>query len=194
MGRFFGITGTPGTGKKSIAPVVSARLGIPCLSLNELAIAGRGGGDSTRELEVDVALLRRRLLKAARGRCVVHGHLLPDVLQKRDVDKVVVLRCDPSALKQRLRGRGYPPSKVTANVEAELIGLISASSIAKFGRGRVVELNTTSIGAREAAQRVVRLLGKTRSPSAAIDWIGTYGSAVKLRSLLSEESTEPART
>ncbi|MDV3277413.1 MAG: adenylate kinase family protein [Nitrososphaerales archaeon] len=194
MGRFLGITGTPGTGKKSVAPLVSAKLGLPCLSLNELASSGRSGRAGAREFDVDTALLRRVLLKAARGPCVVHGHLVPDVLQKRDVDMVVVLRCDPAVLKMRLRARGCPPAKVAANVEAELIGLVSASSITRFGRSTVLEFDTTSTDAHEAAQSVARLLKRTIRPAPPIDWIGDYGSAVKLRSLLSDESTESART
>ena len=55
----FGITGTPGTGKKSISPIVAERLRVQCLSLHELAssyhlVRGASG-------DVDVDKLRTRL-------------------------------------------------------------------------------------------------------------------------------------
>lgn len=191
MGRFIGITGTPGTGKKTLAPKVAVQLGLPCIGLNrlltgsELAEAGRG---------VDPRGLRKRLVKREDGRAVVFGHMVPDVLEKRDLEKVVVLRCEPSVLGRRLRRRGYPEEKVAANVEAELIGIVSADCISKYGRDKVAEFDATDRVTFGSAKAVARLLGPRGSKGKLIDWVPLYSSAVKLRSLLSEASTDSAFT
>jgi len=191
MERFLGITGTPGTGKKTIAPLVAEILGLPLIGLNEvlsvreLATASRG---------VDSRMLRRRLLKRAKGRTLVFGHMIPDVLESTDVGNVVVLRCDPSQLKVRLSQRGYSLKKVTANVEAELIGVVSAACISKFGRARVSEFDTTAEPVGSSARAVARLLSSRRLKGEVIDWVPCYSSAEKLRSLLSVESTDSAFT
>jgi adenylate kinase len=191
MGRFLGITGTPGTGKKTLAPSVARLLGLPCISLNGLLTPREVAEDSPG---ADPRRLRTRLLGRARGTNVVFGHMVPDVLTKGELERVVVLRCNPSVLRLRLHQRGYSAEKVTGNVEAELIGVVAAACISKFGRRKVAEFDTTASGVRNSAEAVAGLLQSSRSPGAPIDWVPLYSSAEKLRSLLSEASTDSAFT
>jgi len=178
------ITGTPGTGKKTLAPAVSAKLGLACVGLNELLSAGERARASRG---VDPRLLRKRLLRQAKGASLVYGHLVPDVLEKGDVDRVVVLRCNPSVLARRLRDRGYSASKVAGNVEAELIGVVSAACLSRFGAKRCAEFDTSSRSVQRSVAAVARLLSAARSGGAPMDWVPLYSSAEKLRSLLSVE-------
>jgi broad-specificity NMP kinase len=97
-------------------------------------------------------------------------------------------------LKRRLRKRGYSPAKVTENVEAELIGVVSASCISRFGRLRCAEFDTSSRSVRISVGKVAGLLSVPRSEGAPVDWVPLYSSAEKLRSLLSDERTDSAFT
>ncbi len=191
MGRFLGITGTPGTGKKTLAPMVAGILKLPCVGLNELVPHSR---KKPKTVAVDTDALRGRLLRSVDGRCLVHGHLLPDVLRRAEVERVVVLRCDPKELKLRLRSRRYEAAKVTANLEAELIGLVSSLCFHRFGESRVVEFDATSGKISNSADAVAKLLTTPYRPKPRVDWLEGYGSALKLRSLLSAASTESAFT
>ena len=183
MKGIIGVTGTPGTGKKSVSPLVADALHLKSLGLNELArelgAVGRRGG------VVDADLLRGRIARSVRGPVLLHGHLLPYVLDRKSVQRVVVLRCAPDVLKKRLSGRGYPARKVEENVEAELIGVVSADAFAAFGRAKTFEFDTTRSAPSEAAGEVAGLL-RRRSPATRIDWTLDYDSGAKLRSLLSE--------
>lgn len=182
MKGIVGVTGTPGTGKKSVSPLVADALGIGCLSVNDLA--RETGSLGKREGEVDVGLLRRKIARRVRLHPLLYGHLLPYVLDRRSVKRVVVLRCDPGVLKKRLSARGYPSGKIEENVEAELIGVVSADAYDAFGAEKTSEVDTTLSTPAEAAGRVVRLLRRgSRSPR--IDWTLDYDSGAKLRSLLS---------
>ena len=178
-----GITGTPGTGKKSIAPLVAAKLGVPCLGLNDLArsydLVGPSGA------EVDTERLRERLEHGLPESAVVYGHLLPYSLGKDRVSKVVVLRCEPAVLKQRLGARGYPHAKVVENVEAELIGVIASDAHDAFGESRTWELDTTHATPLQAARAIFEVAGSKRIPQSRIDWTLAYDSGAKLRLLLS---------
>jgi adenylate kinase len=193
LGLILGITGTPGTGKKSIAPAVSALLGLPCVAINDLVSPPERRGRGRRSIDVEPRTLRRRLLQL-KGRKVVYGHLLPDILEGEDVDRVVVLRCDPDVLKNRLVERGYSWSKVSANVEAELIGLISSSAVAEFGRAKVTEVDTTKSDVAKTTVKVARFLSHSTGTTRRIDWLGDYASEVKLRSLLSKRRARSPRT
>jgi broad-specificity NMP kinase len=159
--------------------------------LNDLLTPAEGAKQSQG---IDPRKLRPRLLRKARAGSVVYGHLLPDVLERRDVERVVILRCEPEVLRRRLALRAYPASKVTENVEAELIGVVSAACIARFGRTRCAEFDTTSQDVRSSVRAVAGLLASSRSTGAAVDWVPLYSSAEKLRSLLSGARTDSAFT
>jgi adenylate kinase len=190
-----GISGTPGTGKKTVSPIVAELMGLPApIPINSLARKG--------EAEVDAALLRRRLLDLDPPRTVLFGHLLPHVLRKSEAGFVAVLRCEPSALRGRLAERGYPKSKVTENVEAELIGVVLDECVARFGSGLVREYDTTSSAPREVASQIARdakAAGEHRGTAGRkappwIDWTLRYDSSTKLRSLLEGRSDPPGST
>ena len=192
MRNYVGITGTPGTGKKTIAPLVASRMGLPCISLYDQAVSSRLIKKDDDDAEVDTAALGRFIVKRVSGPALVYGHLLPYVLRGRDLRKVVVLRCEPKTLKRHLLARGYGPEKVVENVEAELIGVISADSMAAFGSRKTAEFDATASESTAVAKAISEFLKGSREAGPRIDWTLSYGSATKLRSLLlsSDESQD----
>jgi adenylate kinase len=186
------LTGTPGVGKKTVAPFIAKRLGMKALALNSLA---RGRKRKDGEVVVDPNKLRSDLMKLDLTDTVVFGHLVPDVLRKRDVDFVAVLRCEPEELKKRLIARGYPSPKVIENVEAELIGVVLDSCIRSFGEDAVHEYDTTKASPRTVAQKIAaERAAEVPHVGGWVDWTLDYDSPTKLRSLLSSARTDPAST
>ena len=114
------ITGTPGTGKTSIASVLRGR-GYDVLDMTGY-IRDHGlreGYDADRDTyDVDVERLNDSLLEY--DDIIFEGHLAHFM----DVDLVIVLRCHPEVLETRLRARGYGPEKVTENIQAEVLDVI----------------------------------------------------------------------
>jgi adenylate kinase len=184
-----GISGTPGTGKKTLAPLVAGLLGLPpAVSVNSFARKG--------EVEVDTGLLRERLLKENPSNIVLYGHLLPYVLRRPEAAFVAVLRCEPATLRARLLERGYPLAKVKENVEAELIGVVLDECVARFGAERVRDYDTTNASPGHVARSVAkdRASARTRTRPAWIDWTLGYDSSSKLRSLLEGSRAPPGST
>lgn len=179
MASVIGVTGTPGTGKKSVAPLLARKLRIACVGLGA---ATPGSGE---EIEVDTFGLRRQIGRHPPGRVVAYGHLLPYILPSRLAAKVLVLRCEPRVLKNRLWRRGYSESKIKDNVEAELIGLIASDAFSTFGPAKTVELDTTDSPPEQTVNAAARTVLGRKSPTPRIDWMVGYGSARGLRSLLS---------
>lgn len=184
MAKLLGITGTPGTGKKTLAPMIATKLGLQCISLNDLAASSGALASGSTESEVDVAILRKKLPRMLPEPLLIYGHLLPYALGRGSIRKVVVLRCEPSALKRRLVERGYSHEKVRENVEAELIGLISSDSLKVFGKSNTSEFNTTSSEPRRAAASIAGMFRKSAKPKPIKDWTLSYDTASKLDSLL----------
>lgn len=183
--RILGITGSPGTGKKSTAPIVAEKLGVDCISLND---AAAGFGQAKRRsgpIDVDTDALRRKLRTLGLGPSVAYGHLLPYVFERSELQIAVVLRCEPMELKRRLRSRGYPWPRVIQNVEAELLGVVSHDTFRTFGPAKTTELDTTSGSADSTAIAIAGILGSGHAPRKRIEWIENYGSAPLFRSLMS---------
>ena len=118
------LTGTPGTGKTSVAETLRGK-GYDVIDLtrhikdNNL----REEYDAERDTyAVDVEKLNESLSDCED--CVFEGHLAHFI----DVDSIVVLRCHPDVLAERLRARGYDEGKVRENVEAELLDVILCES------------------------------------------------------------------
>ena len=159
------LTGTPGTGKTSVA-VLSGR---PVVSLNTLYERAAEGRRDDGTWEVDLALLAG-LARAALEDCdepaLLEGHLG----HRLDLaDTAIVLRCHPRVLGERLASRGYAAAKVRANQEAEALGLITSEALeAKINN--VHEIDTTTLTPAETAALVQSILrGETRHRAPCID-------------------------
>jgi len=188
LNRIIGVTGTPGTGKKSVAPLLAKGLRVQCLSIDGVARAhgllkSRGG-----EWEVDAAALRREF-HGFSSPAVLYGHLLPHSIDERLVSRAVVLRCEPSVLKRRLAGRGYSQKKVIDNVESELIGVVSSETFEAFGEAKTFEIDTTDTAPEEAAGALKGVIDGDSKPGPRIDWTLAYDTGAKLRALLSVGSS-----
>jgi adenylate kinase len=163
------LTGTPGTGKSTVANILASR-GLAVIELGDLA---KEKGllerfDRRRGThEVDVKRLDRAVgeIELA-GTTVLVGHLSHLIA----ADKVVVLRCRPSILADRLRSRGYKEPKVAENAGAEALDVILVESV-ETGR-EVYEIDTTSISPEETADAVMEILAGEKEKYAIgnIDW------------------------
>lgn len=95
--------------------------------------------------------------------CVIDSHiahLLP-------AEAVVVLRCDPLVLADRLRKRGWSEAKVRENVEAEALSVIAEEAEGAV----VVEIDTTKRTPEEVAADIGRcFLGPGFPPRERIGW------------------------
>ena len=165
--RPLSITGTPGTGKSSVAGALPARYA--CLEVGELALrvgAGRGSG---REIVVGLPAHARAIRTRRPGTLppVLVGHLA-HLLPIRDV---VVLRCHPLELAVRLgRDRRGTAAERQENVVAEATDLVLVEALAR--RRRVWEVDTTGRTVADTAREVAGLIARRPEPRhGRIDWL-----------------------
>ncbi len=165
------------------------------LDLNTLAeelgcVERRGEGSYVDTLSLRVKLKRKRWKMS-----VFYGHLLPTIFRDAELERVIVLRCEPSTLKKRLLRRGYRGDHLRENVEAELIGVSLSDSLRAFGPGRVLEYDTSETTPNQVSAKIVSdYRSKRRGRKAWLDWTKYYDSATELRSLLSVPRTASAFT
>jgi len=161
------LTGTPGTGKSSVAAELERR-GYFVLPLDRFAeehklISGFDAARGTKEVDVE-ALDKEIRVPAKLGFLVAHYS------HRMSVNLAIVLRCHPKVLADRLRARGWAESKVRENVEAEAIDAITQEAVARLPF--VYEIDTTSTTPEAVAGVILEILqGKVagREPG-HLDW------------------------
>lgn len=161
------LTGTPGTGKSSVARVLARRW--TTREVGELALELGAARRRRGAVEVDLARLRRRLARpgALADVDLVVGHLA-HLLPIRDV---VVLRCHPAELARRLaRAHRGSPADRRENVLAEATDVVLGETL---GAGhRVWEIDTSARPVRDVARAVERRLTRRGASSyGAVDWL-----------------------
>ena len=141
------LTGTPGTGKTTIASTLTAR-GMQVVSQKETMIPYLLEHDTERDTDIidDEAWVDNFV--PVEG--IIEGHLthlLP-------ADRVVVLRCRPDILAARLRTRGYRDEKVQENAEAEALDAILIEALEVHPETRIIVLDTTEQSPEETADEI----------------------------------------
>ncbi|MBP2145780.1 adenylate kinase [Methanofollis sp. W23] len=159
-----GITGTPGTGKSTVGVVLAGR-GRRVVHTTETVGPFILGKDPARDTRVVDAEAWAAAFEPIDG--VVEGHLahlLP-------CDLVVVLRCRPDLLKERLTARGYPREKVRENAEAEALDVILIETLEGFPREKVLEVDAGALNPEEVADLVEGFMAGEVAPSVGmVDW------------------------
>lgn len=154
------VTGTPGTGKTSATELLADRYEV--CHLNDAIREHDLVGDHDRERDSMVADLDavREWLGDWTG--IVDSHLAHHV----ESDRVVVLRCQPDVLEQRLRQRGESAGKARENAESEALDLILSEAVRAHGEDTVYEIDTTDLPPEAVAAEIEAVIRGEREPAA----------------------------
>jgi len=167
-------------GKTTVSEILAERVGGEHVDLSELA-ERRGlitGVDSERETSIVDLKRMKGLISSMTGSSgsplIIDGHYAVDVVPPEAVRLVFVLRRAPWVLKVELEARGYPPSKVRENVEAELLGVCLADAMGSNEPGKVCEIDTTGRPPEETAGEILSVMeGTSGCLRGQIDWMAS---------------------
>ncbi len=176
------LTGTPGTGKSTVAALLPYRI----IDINALVKDGLNLGiDPERGcLEADMDGLERRLdeLEAmgdmgdtdgkdrtdASNIIIIEGHI-----SHYFADSAIVLRLDPKELKKRLQERGYPEKKIRENLESEALDVILIEAVEFCDH--VAEIDTTGHSPAGVVDLVIKVIrGEIREPPGQVSWLEDF--------------------
>lgn len=176
------ISGTPGVGKSQLAARMQED-GWSVLSLTDLAQTHDCLGEvdaSDGAAPIDIHRLAETWEAPEEGRWVVDGHLA----HLLDVDGVVLLRCSPAQLGERLAERGYDEAKIRANVEWELTAGHWAELLEFEIEVPLLELDAGQHPTDELQERITAwvadgLPGEPLADQAlgSLDWLGEYDAS-----------------
>lgn len=170
--RSFLITGVPGTGKTTVAKLLSEKTGAALLDINKLVetmnlYSGIDAADGSKIVllkELQSELSEAIKDELATRSVILEGHLGCEM--KLPVSKVAVLRCEPKVLRSRMAGRNYSHEKISANAMSEALDYCTVMSEKNFGKRKVWEIDTTGKAAKKVADECEKIFaGKTKKKS-----------------------------
>ena len=125
MHKIIVITGTPGTGKTTLAKNLGRSMeGATVINVNSIVKSEKlfTGYDEYGTMIADMDALEKRIsimIKHTKGIVIIEGHLLCDIKVSGAI--AIVLRCHLKDLEKRLKKRGYSSSKLRDNIIAEAL-------------------------------------------------------------------------
>jgi adenylate kinase len=167
------ITGSPGSGKSTLAREFE-NLGFHVMSVEELAVEHNCIGeidpiDQARPIDLDALndAIEKDWSTAPLEPLIIDGHLSHHL----PTDAVVVLRCSPKVLEERMKKRNYSESKILGNCDWELLG---SSWNEKDSEIPWNEYDTTKNDVHSIVMALSLWISdgfKPKSPSSVIDWV-----------------------
>ena len=161
------MTGTPGTGKTTVAALLHYRT----IDINSLVRGGMNLGlDPERGcLDADMDALSGHLKSLdSEEPMILEGHF-----SHHFAHWAIVLRLSPSALRPRLEARGYSQAKIRENLEAEALDVILVEAVQMCPR--VDEIDTTGKSAAEVAGMIGEIVeGRLHLPPGQVDWLEEF--------------------
>jgi adenylate kinase len=171
------ITGTPGTGKTSIASKLARLLGGIHLELGKLACR-KGftlGFDRERRCaiidETKLSSYLREVLSKAKRPMVLDAHFSVK-LSIGIKPWVFVLRCDPATLARRLAHRGYSERKIRENIWAEILDFCLQEALNQFGYRKIHEVNVKGRSSKAITIEMLKIIDRKQKPQIGVfNWL-----------------------
>ncbi len=163
------VSGTPGTGKTTISKNISNYIKAKVISLNELSISENliVKYDAKRETSV---INNKKLIsflieliedykKEDLEFLIIESHF-SDIVPEQYINFVIILRCDPDELYNRLKRRGYKREKIRENVQSEILGNCVNYFMNKPLNIPILEIDTTNVSIESITKTIVDILRK----------------------------------
>lgn len=156
------ITGTPGTGKSTIAKLLRKKL--KAFVVNEKAFCQKEKcatfNPKTKEWEIDLKKYKKAFthyVKQHAGKTIIlEGHVACEV--NLPISKIIVLTCNPVELGYRLAKRHYSELKIQENMFCEATNYCT-EQVTKHYRGKkVLKVDTSAHSSTQTTQKIQKWL------------------------------------
>ena len=179
MSNIIFISGTPCTGKTTVSEILAGKLNWELVKVNDLAISNNlvlGIDEDKGYKVIDIDALNELLLDiiSKTDNLIVEGHLSHLC---SGADKLIILRCRPEILKERLALRNYSDAKIHENLEAEALGVCSAESLGIY-ENNVYELDVSNLDVDDVVSILLDVVNNKKELTFGeidfMDWLLTH--------------------
>ena len=138
--------------------------------INKIAFESKNIEKDESSVEVDVENLKNHLKNKLSKKSLIVGHLAPYVVNKSDIDLVIVLRKNPYKLAETYELRRYSKEKIKENLGSEILGIITHDSLLEFGSEKTFQVDVTSKTPNQVLEKIQTII-KEQNHNDEIDWL-----------------------
>lgn len=160
------VTGTPGTGKTTLAKKLSKKLGYEYIDVNSIIKENKLNEGYDRKKEcyiVDIKKLSKSLIKTInsskkekKSGIIIDSHL-SHYLPKKYADLCIVTKCNLKKLKSRLeKNKKYPKAKVRENLDCEIFD-VCLTEAREAGHKTIVIDTTKALNIDKIASKINKI-------------------------------------
>ena len=179
MKRVILITGTPCTGKTTLAKHLTTKLDALHINLTEFANKHHlilKQDPHRKTAIINETKMRKKITQTIntthKPNIIIDGHYAAAVTPSSLVTHVFVLRRNPKELKKIMQKNNYPESKLNENLAAEILDTCLIEAL-QTQKDKVCELNVTGKSAQETVREILAVAdGKKKCHSGIVDWLG----------------------
>lgn len=184
------VTGVAGVGKTQIGSRLAEILGLEFVDVPRLVEEKKAYeryDTHAKEYVVDMRRISFLLGSLMRGRRCVISSTYPIKPRGLPVRLAVVVRLRPDVLMKVLVERKYPEWKIAENISAELIDRPLHEAITKYGKGKVLQVDSTGRDLDRLSVEIADAIRSRRvkSVNTKVDWIGELERSGGLEEVLS---------
>lgn len=174
------VTGTPCVGKTSTARLLTAKLDALYVNLTDLALNDNlvlGKDERRNTIIADEARMKNKLRdiirKTSKKEVVVDGHYAVNVVPKKLVTLVFVLRRDPVELRKLMMQCSFSEPKILENLACEILDVCLVDALNSGYEGRTCELDVTGKSTEEIVEAMLEVLADpSKCCVGVVDWLG----------------------
>ncbi len=146
--KTFIITGTPGTGKTTLAKALSKKSNYEYINVNKIINKYNisEGYDKKRKTKiVDIKKLNKYLImeinnaKSNKSNGIIIDSHLSHHMPKRYVDLCIVTKCNLKILEKRLKKKKYSKEKIRENLDAEIFDICLQEAKEKGHKIKIID-------------------------------------------------------
>ena len=163
------ITGNPGVGKHTITKKISEILNFPVVDINIVAKDSGLFEKNENTNDVDTQKLAKILREIKLNEKIIVGHLAPYVLEKNQVEIIIILRRNPYDLESVYNERNYSEIKIKENTGSEVLGIIMHDTIEKFEE-KAFQINISERNIQQVVEKVLKVISK-KEGNEEVDWL-----------------------
>lgn len=152
------ITGVPGTGKTTVSKILSEKLNIPHIDVNDIIEKNKSlilGFDEERNSKIIDEKKLGIILEKYAG--IIESHL-SHFVSPEGIDYCFVLRCSSAVLSKRLSMRNYSKKKIEENIEAEIMNICGDEAFQM--KHKIIEIDTSDKTPEKVAEIIFNIVSK----------------------------------
>jgi len=118
--KVIAISGTPGTGKSTLATYLEKTLKLPRLDLHDHYKISTGYDRSGKCYDIDIKKFEKLVKEKSKEGLIIDSHI-SHLLPKKMLDLCIIMTCSNlKKLESRLIGRKYSKKKIRENLDSEI--------------------------------------------------------------------------